>query len=67
MLCDTPQNFGTVNFAHDDVLATHTGHRIGQPPAVAMELRQCVQVDIAVVDTQMPAHGGGIDPQIAVG
>ena len=43
------------------------GDGVEHAPPVAVELRQRVQVDVAVVDAQLPAERGGVQPDVAMG
>ncbi len=64
---DPAQDLRAVHLAQDDVTPTHAGHRVRHAPAVAVELGQRVQVHVPIVHAHVPAEGGGVDPQVAVG
>ena len=64
---DATEDLRAVDFAEDDVLAAHTCDGVGHAPTVAVELGQGVEIDVAVVDPEVPAERGGVDPQVAVG
>ena len=67
VLLDAAQDLGAVDLADDDVLGAHAGDGVEHAPAVAVELRQRVQVHVAVVDAELPAERGGVEPDVAVG
>ena len=50
----------------DDVRAAHAGHCIRQAPAVAMKLRQRVQIDLAFVYAEFADRIDGVDVEIAM-
>ena len=64
---DPAQDLGAVDLAQHDVLAAHPRDGVQHPPAVAVELRQRVQVDVAVADAHVPAERRGVEPDVAVG
>jgi hypothetical protein len=66
VLLDASQDLGTVDLADDDVLAAHPGDRVVHPPAVAVELREGVQVHVAVAHADVPAERGRVEPDVAV-
>ena len=66
VLVDTSQNFSAVYFAQNNVFATHCGHRINHAPTIAMKLRKCVQVNIAIIHTKLPTKGCRVHPQVAM-
>ena len=49
---DAAEDLGAVDLADDDVAPAHAGDRVRHAPPVAVELRQRVQVDVAVVDAR---------------
>ena len=63
---DAAEDLGAVDLADHDVTAAHAGHRVRHPPSVAMEHRQGVEVDVAVVHAGLPAEDSGVDPAVAV-
>ena len=67
VLLDPPQDLHAVDLAQHDLGHAHAGHRERHPPAVAVEHRQRVQVDVAVADAGVPAERRGVDPDVAVG
>ena len=60
MLLDAAQNFDAVDLAENDVFSPHSGDGIEHSPAVAVKLRQRVEVDVAVSDTHVPPENGGV-------
>ena len=64
---DAAQDLGAVDLAQHDLGHAHGGGGVRHAPAVAVEHRQRVQVDVAVADAGLPAEGGGVEPQVAVG
>ena len=52
VLVDAPQDLGAVDLAQHDLGHAHGGERVGHAPAVAVEHRQRVQVDVAVADAR---------------
>jgi hypothetical protein len=67
VLVDAAQDLGAVDLAQHDVGDAHGGCRIRHAPAVAVEHRQRVQVDVAVRHRGLPAERRGVDPQVPVG
>ncbi len=63
---DSPQDLGAVDLAQDDVLRAHARDRVQHAPAVAVELRQRVQVDVAVADAELPPERRRVQPDVAV-
>ena len=66
MLLHPPQDLGAVDLADDDVLRAHAGDCVEHTPPIAVELRQRVQVHVAVVDAQVPAEDCGVEPYVAM-
>jgi hypothetical protein len=66
VLLDAAEDLGAVDLAQDVLGGAHAREREGHAPAVAVEHRQGVEVDVAVVDAGVPAEGGGVQPQVAV-
>ena len=64
---DARQDLLAVDLAQHDVRAAHAGHRVGHPPAVAVEHRQRVQEHVAVAHAGVPAERGGVEPAVALG
>ena len=64
---DAAQDLGAVDLAQDHVLAAHPGDGVEHPPAVAVELRERVQVHVAVADAHVPAERRGVEPDVAMG
>ncbi len=67
VLFDTTEDLGAVDLAQHDVPAAHAGDGVDHAPAVAVELGERVQVQVAVADAHLPAERGGVDPEVAVG
>ena len=44
----------------------HARDGVDHSPTIAMELRQGMQIDIAIIDTHLPTKGGRIQPQVAM-
>ena len=63
---DPAQDLGAVDLAQDDVLGAHPGDGVEHAPPVAVELRERVQVHVAVVDAHVPAEHRGVEPDVAV-
>ena len=66
VLLDTTQNLGSVDLAQHHVCSAHAGDGVHHSPTVAMELRERVQVHVAIVDSHLPAERGRVQPQVAV-
>ncbi len=66
MLVDPAQDLGAVDLAQHDVASTHPGDGVQHPPAVAVELRERVQVDVAIADPEVPAERRGVQPDVAM-
>ncbi|CAB4940667.1 unannotated protein [freshwater metagenome] len=64
---DPPENFGAIDLALDHVTTAHARDRVQHPPAVAMELRERVQIHIAIVHSQMPTEDRCVQPHVAMG
>ena len=58
VLVDAAQDLGAVDLAQHDVPAAHAGDRVRHAPAVAVEHRQRVEVDVAV------AHADACQPNV---
>jgi hypothetical protein len=67
VLLDATEDLGAVDLAEDDVLPAHGGHDVGHAPAIAVEHRERVEVDVAVAHEGVPAEDGGVEPQVPVG
>ena len=67
MLVDPPQDLGAINPALDDLLGSQPDKAEGHAPAVAMEHRQGVQVDVTFPDTCVHGEGHRVDPDVAMG
>jgi len=66
VLFDATQNLRTVDLAQHDVLCAHSRDGVENAPTVAMELRECVKVHIAIVDAELPAERDRVQPDVAV-
>ena len=66
MLFNASKNFGTINFAQNDVASTHAGDAVDHAPAVAMELWQRVQVNITIIDAHLPTESCCDQPQVTM-
>ncbi len=64
---DAAQDLGAVDLAQHDVPAADAGHAERHAPAVGVEHRQRVQVDVAVADRGVQAEHRGVEPDVAVG
>ena len=64
---DAPQDLGPVDLAQDHLGHAHGGRGVGHPPAVAVEHRQRVQVDVSIGDGGLPAERARVEPQVPVG
>ena len=51
---NSSKNLGTIHLAQNNVLSTHRCHRVHHAPAIAMKLRQCVQIHITVIHSHVP-------------
>ena len=67
MLLDAAQDLGAVDLAQHHLRHPETGHRVRHSPAVAVEHRQRVQVDVAVGGGGVQAEGDRVDPEVAMG
>ena len=67
VLLDAAQDLGAVDLADHDLLDAEAGHREGHPPAVGVEHRQRVQVDVAVGHAGVQREGHRVGPDVAVG
>ena len=67
VLLDPAQDLGAVDLAQHDVLRPQAGHRERHAPAVGVEHRQRVQVDVAVADPGVQAERHRVHPDVAVG
>ena len=67
VLVDASQDLGAVDLAEHDLLRAHARRAERHPPAVAVEHRQGVEVDVAVAHAGVPAERRGVQPQAAVG
>ncbi|CAB4595451.1 unannotated protein [freshwater metagenome] len=67
MTLDAAQDLGAVHLAQHDVGAAHSSDGVDHAPTVAMELGERVQVHVAVVHAHLPAEGGRVQPQVAMG
>ena len=66
-LLDPAQDLGAVDLAQHDLRGAHAGHRERHAPAVGVEHRQRVEVDVAVGDAVCRPNVVGVDPDVAVG
>ena len=64
---DPAQDLGAVDLADDDLLDAQPGHRERHAPAVGVEHRQRVQVDVAVGDARVEPERHRVDPDVAMG
>jgi hypothetical protein len=62
VLVDAAQDLGAVDLPDHDLLGAHAGGRVEQAPAVAVEHRQRVEVDVAVGQRRVPAERRRVDP-----
>ena len=67
MLVDPTEDLGSVDLAKHDVRPTHARQTKGHAPAIDVEQRQGVQIDVAVGHAEMEREGHGVDPQVPVG
>ena len=61
------QDLGAVHAPQHHLAPAHRGEAVGDPPAVAVEEGQRLQVHVADAHAQVPADAGGVEPQGAVG
>ena len=64
---DAAQDLGPVDLADDDLGATHARVGVGHAPAVAVEHREGVQVDVPIGHARLPTERGGVEPDVAMG
>ena len=67
VLLDPTQDLGAVDLADHDLGHAQPGHRERHPPAVGVEHRQRVEVDVAVAHAGVQPERHRIDPDVAVG
>src|SRR6266542_948047 len=64
---DPAQDLLAVDLADDDLACPDARDRIRHAPAIAVEGRQGMEVDVAVGHAEMPPERHGIEPEVAVG
>ena len=67
VLLDPAQDLGAVDLAQHDLRDAEAGHRERHAPAVGVEHRQRVEVDVAVGDGRVHRERHRVDPDVAVG
>ena len=66
VLLDPPQDLGAVHLAQGDLRHAAAGHREGHAPAVGVEHRQRVEVDVAIGHAGVQRERHGVGPDVAV-
>ena len=67
VLLDAAQDLGAVDLAQRHLGYAAARHRERHPPAVGVEHRQRVEIDVAVGHAGVEGEGDGVGPDVAVG
>ena len=66
VLDNITKNFGAIDLAKDNMRTAHCGNRVHHSPTIAMKLRQCMQIYIAVIHSHVPTKRCGVQPNISM-
>ena len=67
MAGDAVEDFCAVHFAEHHLGRARAEEGEGHPPAVAVEHREGVEIDIVIAHACRPAESYGVEPDVAVG